>query len=223
MIKRLNFNKHTHKQLQYFRDFDNEDFESQEENGFKIRGYAVVYDRLSGLGLCGQCGTATLFKPNSLQLPNYNVNLYYNHDPAHILATEGNGLIFKQDDKGVYFEADISDDTYIDQFVREKIKGGKIKGMSFGAWIEGETEQVEQMFISEEHVKDNQELADFLGQTIDVQVVNGFILDELTITAIPHFPQASLEQFTKDKGNQTSIKEIDNYLIELQLMELDSD
>lgn len=191
-----------------------------------VRGYVAVWNVLSS----DKGGYFVLLPPNSVVFPNYEIVLMYNHNEDYILACESNGsLRVSVDDYGVLIEATL-DNTFIDEYVKTKVGNQTIKGMSFGCFPI--TSHFEKRTITEIDASGNPLLAEYIGQTVDVEVYDSWLLDETTITALPSFPQSSVSTFNKleevatekkneegikDKSDEVSIYEYEAILLSLEL------
>jgi HK97 family phage prohead protease len=214
-MKRINFDKSanaaTFKRLAIAKQFA-----VSGERGLK--GYAAVWDKISAF----TGGEFALFPKGSAVLPTYQVRCLYNHNDDYTLAVESNGsLVVAQDDVGVSVNATL-DDTFIDNFVYTKVSKGTIGGMSVG--IYPITTHIERRVVSNEDAATNAELVDYIGDEIAVTVYDQWLLDEVTFTANPAFPQTTAEIFARNEGAKAKEWENnDNYLwqIELTAVELD--
>jgi HK97 family phage prohead protease len=100
-------------------------------DGGKFTGYAAVFDAPADLGAHTESVNRGAFRKS---LSNgSNVPMLYDHNPAlPVLATTGAGTLkLKEDGRGLRVEADIAR-HFIGDAVREMVKRGEIRGMSFG-------------------------------------------------------------------------------------------
>ena len=163
------------------------------DTGFK--GYVTVFNALSG----DRGGFLALFPPDSLNLPFYDVVSYYNHNDDLILGSESSGTLkIGVDDKGVFVEG-VLGDTYLDQFIKDRIQRGIIKGMSAGIYVLNLHR--EKRVITEADTATNIELLSLLGQEVEVEIYDQWVLDEVTITGRPALPQTSVELLSQYKKN----------------------
>src|SRR4051812_47184336 len=100
------------------------------EGGKKLKGYAAVWDVLSG----DRGGYYAVFPQGSMVLPDYPVTFQLNHNSDFLIATEANGtLTLSVDATGLAIEAQL-DDTYIDTYLATKVARRTIAGMSLGMY-----------------------------------------------------------------------------------------
>ena len=124
-----------HKEI---RAFEIEDLEvRQAEAGPMIRGYAAVFDKLSlPLGGFREKIRQGAFRW-SLEHKKRILALW-NHDSSlPIGSTDGGQLRLEEDSKGLYFEL-VPIDTNTGRDVREMVKSGVVKGVSFGFFVKGD-------------------------------------------------------------------------------------
>jgi phage head maturation protease len=177
----------------------------------KVQGYAAVWDVIGS-----QPGEFPIFPLGSCVLPNYAVVLMYNHNSDWQLATEdNNSLTLSSDAHGLKIVGQL-DQTFIEDFVVAKLGNGTIRGMSLGMYPV--KSHKEQRLIGDADVTGNSELRPLLGQTITVTVYDRWLLDEVTITGKPVFPQTSVANFARaeDKAKELAAeweREIDETLL----------
>ena len=188
-MKRIEFNKTTNAA-----SFKRIEFEAElSVEGTRVRGYATKWNKLSG----DRGGFLALFPPGSMRLPTYEITCQYNHDDNWLLASENAEacpLVVGEDDMGVPIEA-VLGDTFLDHYVVSKIKAGVIKGMSLGMYAL--KLHREERVVTAEDAAENAELLPLVGQTVEVEVYDEWLLDEVTITGRPALPQTSVEIATK--------------------------
>jgi HK97 family phage prohead protease len=212
-MKRITFNKGTDKSA--FRRLELKaplTFASA-DNGTAIRGYAAVWDALTG----DRGGFYEVFAKGSMRLPHYPVVLLYNHNEDYLLASEQNDTLkFSEDAQGIALTATL-DKTFIEDYIVAKMKKGTIKGMSIGMYAMKSHKAT--YTVTEADGKGNSELANLVGKSVDVLIHDEWLLDELTITGRPAFPQTSIETFSRDNEGKSKEKDesIDSYIWEAHL------
>jgi HK97 family phage prohead protease len=101
------------------------------KDGGTFTGYAAVFDHEADIGDFTESIMRGAFRKS---IPaSGNVPMLYDHNPAlPVLATTGGGTLkLKEDGKGLFVEARVAN-HYMGEAVRELVKRGDIRGMSFG-------------------------------------------------------------------------------------------
>ena len=100
-------------------------------DGGTFTGYAAVFDQETDLGDYTESISRGAFR-KSIGASG-NIPMLYDHNPMlPVLATTGGGTLrLAEDAKGLRVEADVAN-HYMGEAVRELVKRGDIRGMSFG-------------------------------------------------------------------------------------------
>lgn len=147
------------------------------EGSATLEGYALTWNTLSD----DRGGYKVRLAPNSATFttPTYAI---WHHDFSKPLATTANGsLRLFSDDIGVRVEIDLPDTT-TGRDAAELVADGIVGGMSF-SMIPGEWEESEEG-----------------GEKI--MTATRYLVDEVTITAIPSFQSTSIEVQGEDDGTE---------------------
>lgn len=168
-----------------------------EDGGLVIGGYFVVFNKVSTMRF-REDGSRYLciFPPNSMVLPDYDVVAYYNHNDDIILGRMSNGrLTISVDAIGCYSKISMTD-TQKNRDYYKQVEARDLKGQSFGMY-EIET-RYETRVLRAEEVDPDTGLAQFVGEEFEFEIYDKWLLDEVTVTGRPAFPQSTLETFAKD-------------------------
>lgn len=115
-------------------------------DGSKFSGLAAVYDQVTDLGSHTESINRGAFRKSLAR--GDNVPMLYDHNPVPILATTGGGTLkLSEDAKGLRVEANVAN-HYMGEAVRELVKRGDIRGMSFGFVAGAGNSRVEQRGMS---------------------------------------------------------------------------
>lgn len=112
-------------------------------DGSTFTGYAAVFDHEADLGEFTESINRGAFRKALAQ--SDNVPMLYDHNPMlPVLATTGGGTLkLSEDTKGLRVEANVAN-HYMGEAVRELVKRGDIRGMSFGFVAGAGNSRVEQ-------------------------------------------------------------------------------
>ncbi|MEM8873661.1 MAG: HK97 family phage prohead protease [Planctomycetota bacterium] len=143
----------------------------------KLTGYALLYNVLSA----DRGGYRARFAPGSIKYPeDGDVRALYGHSELALLGRVSSGTLQLQDDgTGIKFALDLPDTT-VGRDVAELVRRKDIVGCSFGIWSITKSSWV---------VEDDIEIQDY-GQCV---------MDEITITGNPSFPQSSVRLIEPDQ------------------------
>lgn len=149
-----------------------------EDEPLKLRGYAIVYDALSE-PLYGD-----LFRERiksgafTKSLAQDDQVCLWGHDTRYVLGRKSAGtLILREDEKGLYFEAELPNTTWA-RDLKESVKRGDIKQMSFG------------FKVIRENWIDNKETIKEYGMPI--REVEEITLHEISLVTFPAYPQTNV-------------------------------
>src|ERR1700722_1202273 len=161
------------------------------DNGNQLSGYVVVWDVLS----TDRGGYYGLFPKGSMVLPTYPITMLYNPNDNWLLVTEHQySLSVGEGDHGVPIGGTL-EDTFIEQFVKTKMVSGVIKGMSVGMYaLQFHNEM---RVVTPQDAAGNTELIPLIGQTVEVEVYDQWLIDEVTITGRPSLPQTDIALLAK--------------------------
>lgn len=113
------------------------------DDGATFTGYAAVFDHEADLGDFTESISRGAFR--KAIAASGNIPMLYDHNPAlPVLATTGGGTLkLKEDGRGLRVEANVAK-HYMGEAVRELVKRGDIRGMSFGFIAGAGNSKVEQ-------------------------------------------------------------------------------
>ena len=142
-----------------------------DDTGTGIRGYAAVFDKLSvNLG-----GFREKIAPGAFRYSlehKKRILALWNHDSnMPIGATDGGQLKLEEDSRGLFFDLEPIDTT-TGRDVKEMIRSGVVKGVSFG-------------FIVKKDHWDQTDPRNIVRTLVDVDLL------EISPTAFPAYPQTS--------------------------------
>lgn len=160
---------------------------STEEEPLKLRGYAIVYNSLSE-PLYGDLFRERINKgafTKSL-LENDQVCLW-GHDTRYVLGRKSAGtLILREDEKGLYFEAELPNTTWA-RDLKESVDRGDIKQMSFGFKV-----------VRDNWLDDKETLKEY---SMPIREIEEITLHEISLVTFPAYPQTNV----RDKGEDVYI------------------
>lgn len=184
-MDRIKFDKEANKAK--FKKLTVERFAVKEGTELTLSGYCVVFNVLS----TDRGGYVVSIPPGSMKLPDYDVVALYNHDDSHILGRVSNGsLSFSEDATGLLVTITLADTQY-NRDLYAQVQRQDIKGMSFGAYPL--KTRAEKRTITEADVAPDSGLTAYIGKELDVEHYEEWLLDEVTVTGLPAFPQTTLE------------------------------
>lgn len=142
-----------------------------DDTGTGIRGYAAVFDKLSlNLG-----GFREKIAPGAFKYSVENkkrILALWNHDSnLPIGSTDGGQLKLSEDSRGLFFDLEPIDTT-TGRDVKEMIRSGVVKGVSFG-------------FVVKRDAWDQTDPRNVVRTLVDVDLI------EISPTAFPAYPQTS--------------------------------
>lgn len=111
-------------------------------DGSTFTGYAAVFDTVTDLGEHTESINRGAFRKSIVS--SGNIPMLYDHNPGlPPLATTGGGTLkLKEDGKGLLVEANLAK-HFVGDAVREMVRRGDIKGMSFGFIAGGGNSKIE--------------------------------------------------------------------------------
>ena len=149
-----------------------------EDEPLKLRGYAIVYNALSE-PLYGDLFRERINRgafTKSL-LENDQVCLW-GHDTRYVLGRKSAGtLILREDEKGLYFEAELPNTTWA-RDLKESVNRGDIKQMSFG------------FKVKDDEWIDDEDIIKEYGMPI--REVKEIVLHEISLVTFPAYPQTNV-------------------------------
>lgn len=154
--------------------FDN----NTEDEPLKLRGYAIVYDALSE-PLYGNLFRERIKKGafNRALLEDDQVCLW-GHDTRYVLGRKSAGtLILREDEKGLYFEAELPNTTWA-RDLKESVNRGDIKQMSFGFKV-----------VRDNWIDDKATIKEY---KMPIREVEEITLHEISLVTFPAYPQTNV-------------------------------
>ena len=220
-MERIKFDKEKNKD-QFRTLYSGKAFSSlvDSSGNLKLSGHFVVFNVLS----TDRGGYVAMIPPNSMVLPDYDVVALFNHDDSHVLGRESNSrLTLGQDEIGYTASIELTDTQFNRDLVTD-VAAKNVVGFSFGMYpIETRTENI---VLTADMVDPNSGLTALIGKTISVEIYDKWLLDEVTVTGLPAFPQTDIQNFSKNKkeeGTEEYKEELETLELEAQLLGLTID
>lgn len=149
-----------------------------EDEPLKLRGYAIVYNALSE-PLYGD-----LFRERiksgafTKSLAQDDQVCLWGHDTRYVLGRKSAGtLILREDEKGLYFEAELPNTTWA-RDLKESVNRGDIKQMSFGFKV-----------VRDNWIDDKATIKEY---KMPIREVEEITLHEISLVTFPAYPQTNV-------------------------------